>query len=73
MKIEFRNDEYIKSHGKAPKGYGSWAFAASRNPDPLDLKFFHGTLTQAKAQAKEHYKKIAEQNGESWMILYVMP
>ena len=73
MKIEFRNDEYIKATGKAPRGTGSWAFAASRNPDPMDVKFFFGTLAEAKAQAKAYYKKIAEQICETWMVIYILP
>lgn len=26
MKYEFSNHEYLKSHGKAPRGTGHWAF-----------------------------------------------
>ena len=73
MKIEFRNDEYIKSTGKAPKGTGLWAFADKQNPDPMEVKFFNGTLTQAKAQAKDYYKKVGEQTHETWMIIYILP
>lgn len=73
MKIEFRNDEYIKVTGSTPKGTGTWAFSNSRNPDPMEIKFFYGTLTQAKAQAKAYYKQVAEQIAETWMIIYILP
>ncbi len=73
MKIEFRNDEYIKANGTAPKGTGMWAFADKRNPAPEKIQFFYGTLSQAKAQAKAYYKKLAEQACETWMIIYILP
>lgn len=72
MKIEFRNDEYIKAHGKTPKGKATWGFADKPNPLPWDSRFFYGTLTQAKEQAKDYYTRHAKQ-GETWMIIYILP
>jgi len=55
MKVTFRHDEYIRSHGKSPKGFGSWAFNvtlcdgngsySAGNEEPV---FITGTLTHAK-------------------------
>lgn len=73
MKIEFRNDEYIKATGKTPKGTGCWAFADRPYPAPEDVKIFYGTLAQAKAQAKYYYTMVAKQIGETWIIIYILP
>lgn len=50
--------DYERSHGKLPRGTGSWAFKFY----PLDneddaygnVKFFNGSYTDAKKQAKEY-------------------
>ena len=73
MKIEFSNRAYERSHGKMPKGTGMWGFALHSNPEPDEMQFFYGSLTQAKAQAKAHYAQVAQQNGTSLMTIYIMP
>ena len=57
MKIETTTRAFLRSHGKEPKGRGSWAFQAATNWTAFDrelvgeLKFYYGTLTEAKKQA----------------------
>ena len=65
MKTRFETSEYMKSTGKAPKGKGTWAFATHRNPEVDEMKFFYGTLTEAKKQAK-----AAFENGAT---IYILP
>lgn len=33
MTIDFDDTQYIFTHGRAPRGYGSWAFSLSRKCD----------------------------------------
>ena len=57
----------LEHSGKTPKGTGMWVFAT--NPDDQETwKFFYGTLTQAKNQAKEAYKDSPE-----FTTIYIMP
>jgi len=49
--VEFDDTAYIFTHGKAPRGYGSWAFSDNKNPkgDGSDVFWFNNnTLSQAK-------------------------
>lgn len=52
--------EYERSHMKAPRGRGSWAFSSKRNPNIEDVKFFNGTLTQAKQAAGNAFRGATE-------------
>ena len=61
----FDTIEYEISTGKKPKGRGMWAFSTRRHPEPEEIKFFYGTLTEAKKQAKAAFK------GE--IRIYVLP
>lgn len=61
----FSNDEYIKALGKAPRGTGMWAFSTHRMPEPDEIKWFYGSLTEAKKQAKAAFEKGA--------TIYVLP
>jgi hypothetical protein len=33
MTIEFDTTEFVMSHGRNPRGFGSWAFSVVRSPD----------------------------------------
>jgi hypothetical protein len=58
MKVTFRNDSYLFTHGKAPKGVGMWIFEVVFS-DQLgtystgERIFATGTFTDAKRQAKQ--------------------
>ena len=44
--------DYVRSHGKTPRGYGSWAFAFDRHATVDDMHWEHqSTYADAKAKA----------------------
>jgi hypothetical protein len=49
MKIEFNTVEFEFSHGRKPKGRGSWAFSGTRNPRIEDV-FFSPSMTYSEAK-----------------------
>lgn len=54
-KIIFSDAPFVASHGRVPKGRGSWAFSLERNPRDIlaDVAFAPvGTFTEAKAWAR---------------------
>jgi hypothetical protein len=57
-RIVFSNREYEREHGKAPRGYGNWAFAELEDGDFGPYVFFQGTLTEAKVQARKHFGSL---------------
>lgn len=72
--MEFDTIEYVKSHGREPRGRGGWAFSDVRNPSH-DVPngepggFFwapSGTYAEAKRAAREHYRGKAS-------VVYVQP
>jgi hypothetical protein len=53
---------FERSHGKAPRGFGHWAFAPSTTRDAFDhqvnhdaVEFFTGRFAEARAQAVAHF------------------
>lgn len=58
---------YKSSHGKEPRGYGSWAFGYTRNPDISDVEWYTGTYAEAKKQA------IAEAANTGHRSIFVQP
>jgi len=64
-KAIFRDNDYFKSHGKTPKGWGSWAFDLSveygdgewgERPEPMFSPSM--TYTDAKKWAKAEVSKF---------------
>jgi len=54
--LPFDDRDYRRSHMKAPRGTGSWAFQAIGDTGLRgDIVFFFGTLTDAKRQATAHF------------------
>lgn len=57
--MQFTYAPYIRSHGKAPKGQGGWAFQATTSSTAFDaerygdIRIYFGTLTEAKAAARQ--------------------
>jgi len=70
-KIEFHTDDYLFSHGREPKGYGSWAFSEVKNPlDDNLIHWFNGCLySEAK---KQMAKKVKAINPDFIGIIYVL-
>ncbi len=53
MAITIRTDRFESSHGKAPRGYGNWAFA--EDPDAEDFEkmlWFTGKWSEAQQRAR---------------------
>jgi hypothetical protein len=79
MKITFYTDEFERSHGKLPKGYGYWAFKATYidigrvdggiiNHEQEGWFAATGTLAEAKRQAKAFYSMMPHAKGaECWV------
>ena len=70
MKTTFNTDEYVRSHGRDPKGTGQWAFRIMGTDglgswttlaDPWFAPC--STLTAAKKAAKERGKSMARDIG----------
>lgn len=63
---EFNTIPYIMSHGKAPRGKGTWGFVPvgrwNRNdPNWIEHVWFapFGSFTDAKRAAREHFSKVS--------------
>ena len=67
MRIEFTTNEYMKAHGREPRGRGSWWF----NIDGKEFCAF-GTLTEAKAACRREARRIAEDPDQALRIK-IMP
>ena len=56
---EVSNRPYVQSHGKAPRGQGSWAFCPAWAEDRGDYhdftRFFSGTYAEARKQAQQAF------------------
>lgn len=53
MKPEVRTSKYKFSHGKAPRGFGGWAF--SDGSHDCELFWHYGTYSEAKKAAQNHF------------------
>jgi hypothetical protein len=55
---------YLRSHGRAPRGSGTWAFSASQTSRAYDadlrgnVVFAHGTLAEATRVARESLRGV---------------
>lgn len=64
---KFDNSHYERSHGKAPKGRGAWAFEVNGKVD-----FIWGGITLA--QAKKNITAILKAQGvPAGTVIYVAP
>jgi hypothetical protein len=73
LDIEFNTIEFVKSHGCAPRGRGSWAFSSERN-GPIENVLFSPSMTYA--EAKKWARAEIEQRvaGEvDYLTVYVQP
>ena len=57
--MEFNTDQYVFSHGKEPRGRGSWAFSFNDRNAPIEQVFFaphshtfRDACTAARQEAK---------------------
>jgi len=81
MKTVFRHNDYIRSHGRAPKGRGCWGFRITGYDGrggytTLASEWFaaNDTLAGAKRQAKAEARRMASDIGRvREMIIDVLP
>ncbi len=58
---KFTTRQFERTHGRKPKGFGSWAFQATTSETAFDseltgeIQFFTGTFTEARAAAKQAF------------------
>lgn len=69
MKIEFKTWEYLKEHGKEPKGRGLWYFTFEGNY----LFTASGTLTEAKKKCREFVRLVAPKDWAETVYVNVEP
>jgi hypothetical protein len=74
LRIIFDSREFELSHGRAPRGRGSWAFSQYRRPDPLskDVHFSPGGMTLAEAR-KWFVARLRAIGVEGEHVIYILP
>lgn len=81
MRVDFATTEFEFSHGRQPRGFGSWAFSLERNPDvsspagPAEggVIWTHScSYTEAKKAAKAALVAAAPEGSRS-ATLWVLP
>lgn len=70
LDVTFNDTEYRFSHGRAPRGRGSWAFAESR--DPGGEVTFSPSMTFGEA-CRWVKRLVKDQGGTGAVTLYVLP
>ncbi|MBR9837042.1 MAG: hypothetical protein GYB50_04010 [Rhodobacteraceae bacterium] len=71
--IEFDTSAYVSSHGRQPKGRGSWAFATDPDADSSEAIFSPSmTYTDAKVWARAAHRASGEISDDN-STLYVLP
>lgn len=71
MTIEFLTDEYEFSHGCAPRGRGSWAFAEDRNAHACSQQILWSpsmTYPEAKKWARDELKRRNLRADALWVL-----
>ena len=69
-RISFDDTPYSCSHGKAPRGRGSWGFADVNEQHDIDhAQFFYGTFADARRQAARHFAQQPDCSG----VVVVLP
>ena len=64
--IRFNYSDYERSHGKSPKGYGSWIYTINRiSHHTIDYLFCNGTIGEVKKRLR---KKYAGKNLEIFIL-----
>lgn len=73
LKLHFDNTPFVASHGRQPKGRGSWGFCNRPNPDmSKDHVWFSPamTLVEARKWFKETLKNIGVEGEHT---VYILP
>lgn len=72
-KITFDDTPYRASHGKAPRGRGTWCFTTHRHFADGDIQTIwgYGTLTEAKRMAAKALREYNAGRISTYSTLYV--
>lgn len=70
--IKFSCNEYVRTHGKAPKGRGKWIFDYARHDEILEFEAY-GTLTEAKQQCMRHIKTMFPADFAAYVTAHIRP
>lgn len=68
MAIVFTTREYLRDHGRLPRGRGYWGFEF----EGRDF-WATGTLTEAKAACVRHIREIAPKGYDKVVYVNVLP
>ena len=71
--VEFDDIEFQKSHGRAPRGRGYWAFSTDRRGREHLLFSPDMTYAEAKKWAKTAHLELAVGLDLAFLTLYVQP
>ena len=68
MRCTHRNNDYVNTHGKQPRGFGGWAFsvtlyAGNRGYTDLGIKFATGSFAAARKQVQDEAIREARNIG----------
>jgi len=68
MHVTYFNNDYVRTHGKNPRGTGSWVFTVryflpNARKWKSEIYSAYGSLTEARHQVLEKVKKDFEWNG----------
>lgn len=67
--IDFTTREYVRDHGKAPRGYGRWGFEFEGC-----YEFWHtGTFAECKKACREYVKSVAPEGYTGFVTVNVLP
>lgn len=71
--MTFNHDDrqFIRSHGKAPKGRGSWAFQIEKTHGPFFSPSM--TLTQARKWAETKARELAPEGFSGSVLVETLP
>lgn len=67
MRIEFSNSEYMREHGKPPKGRGWWMFKFEGSYE-FEAS---GTLTEAKSKCREYVRSVAPEGYSETVVVTI--
>ena len=73
MKIQYSTREYEFSHGRKPKGFGSWAFEVDLldGAKPLTWWWNQSTLTEAKKKMNQKLRETLPK-GHTLVLIEVL-
>jgi hypothetical protein len=72
ISFEFDTRNYEWTHGRAPKGYGMWAFAARESHGKEVIWAPSSTYGEAKNWIKNHIRNAAPADYRGYVVIEVL-